>query len=464
MAPPLYAGIGAIATAIATIAAVTAMPVRNVDGESMVLPGILMTIGLGFAPVLASMKNAKAVLRLEYLLPLSLFYWLLLDLLQGDQNFDLVSVDGIRGALISIGVFGAACYLSAYLGRWRLPRIVLESAVTPISARTLFAICALCFFLGSFKFFYAVGFDPFTLLYYAGVNRWSAPWAAERLGGWSSILDHLPYFGYVCPVMAVTLALRVGWLRVSTFIALLMACLLLLLLAQGGGRRVVGVMAGAPLIAWILAQRGITPRRIAVILLVVSSIFYFMEVMLEYRNRGIAAYFGSGLAITQLERLNVDDNFYRLAQTVDIVPEKHEYVYFQQVFYTIVRPIPRAIWPGKPQSAGFDLTEHVPERGLTLSATVVAEWYVSGGLIAVFLGGLLYGQIARAASLLWALTNRDVGRLIYGVMAMALFAGVRSMIDLILMSYMVLAWLVVWWLFVGRRLTQQKRASMVATR
>ena len=106
----------------------------------------------------------------------------------------------------------------------------------------------------------------------------------------------------------------------------------------------------------------------------------------------------------------------------------------------------------------------MPERGLTLSATVVAEWYVSGGLIAVFLGGLLYGQIARAASLLWALTNRDVGRLLYGVMAMALFAGVRSMIDLILMSYMVLAWLVVWWLFVGRRLTQHKRASMVATR
>ena len=33
---------------------------------------------------------------------------------------------------------------------------------------------------------------------------------------------------------------------------------------------------------------------------------------------------------------------------------------------------------------------------------------------------------------------------------MALFAGVRSMVDLVLMSYILLAWAVIWWFMVRR--------------
>ena len=76
--------------------------------------------------------------------------------------------------------------------------------------------------------------------------------------------------------------------------------------------------------------------------------------MLEYRNRGLGALFTNPQASIELQRINVDDNFYRLAQTIQIVPERHDYVYHEQIVYTLVRPIPRAVWADKPVSGGFD--------------------------------------------------------------------------------------------------------------
>ena len=69
----------------------------------------------------------------------------------------------------------------------------------------------------------------------------------------------------------------------------------------------------------------------------------------------------------------------------------------------------------------------------------------------VFIGGVIYGQLARMLSVLWSVTGHGVGRVIYAVSAMALFAGVRSMTDLVLMSYILLAWIACWWLLLRRR-------------
>lgn len=449
--PPLYAGLGALATLVATAFAVALVPDVGHHGENMVLAGVVMVIGLGLAPLVASFRDPKALLRLEYLLPLALVYWLLLDLLQGDARLEQVQAESIQGALLALGLFGASAYGAAYAGRVRLPRVLRRSAVYQLDTRLHFSLCVLCFGLGIFKFAYAVGFDPIAMVYYAGVNRWSAPWAAGRGGGWHSFLDHLPYFGYLVPVLAVTLAMRIGWRRWPAIIALLMALILLALLAQGGGRRVVGFMAGAPIIAWVLAQRRLTVSRVAVVALACATVLYAMEVMLEYRNRGLAAYFSGGTFAVEFERINVDDNFLRLAQVVEIFPDKHDYVYHEMVAFTLVRPIPRALWAGKPTDPGFELSELVGVEGATLSASVVAEWFASGGYIAVILGGFIYGALARAASVLWRVTHIDSGRLLYGIMAMALFTGVRSMLELMLMSYVVLGWLTVWWFMVGRK-------------
>ena len=130
-------------------------------------------------------------------------------------------------------------------------------------------------------------------------------------------------------------------------------------------------------------------------------VLYAMEVMLEYRNRGLAT-FWSGPTAVQIDRINVDDNFLRLAQVVELFPDKHDFVQHKMVVYTLVRPIPRVFWPGKPTDPGFDLAELAGVQGASLSASVVAEWFASGGFIAVVLGGLLYGVLARAGSVVFS--------------------------------------------------------------
>jgi oligosaccharide repeat unit polymerase len=432
------------------IVAVGLLPEERPGGENLILPAVAMSLGVAAAPLAAMAQNLKAVLRLEHILPLSMIYWLLLEPMLGDSVYPGLTVDDITLAYVAIGVFTCGCYSAGLSGTFRPPRVFTESSVVDISPKMLIRLALLCFALGIYNNLAAVGFNPIKLLYFIGVGRWSAPWASGRMGGWGAFSEHLTYFGYLVPVLTVTLGVRIGWLRPSTVLLILASTLLLLLLAQGGGRRVVGVMAGAPLIAWVLAQRYIDVRRVVIIAVAVASILGFMEMMLEYRNRGLSTLFDSREYATKFEGLNIDDNFYRLAQTIKFIPDKHPYVYHQQVLYTLVRPIPRVLWPGKPVSGGFELAQFLGVRGLTLSSTVVAEWYASGGMIIVFVGGVLYGIFARAFGRLWASTGFGIGRLLYGVSAMALFAGVRSMTDLVLMSYILLAWLPCWWFIVKR--------------
>ena len=441
-------GIGAVVAG--TILAIALVPQTDAGGENLVLPAMAMSVGLMTAPILAAIRELRSLLRLEHIVPLSLVYWLLLDQLQGDTFYPGLTSQDIVNGYVAMGVFATGVFAAGLVGRPQPPRFLLRSATVELSPDILFRLALICFGLGIFKFAYAVGFNPIQMIVYAGAGRWSAPWGASRLGGWGSVLDHMVYFGYLVPVLTVALAGKIGWLKPRTIILVLCSLLLLILLAQGGGRRVVGVMAGAPLVTWVLAQPRIDFWKSVTIAFWLVLILAFLELMLEYRNRGLGALFTNPQASIELQRINVDDNFYRLAQTIQIVPERHDYVYHEQIVYTLVRPIPRAVWADKPVSGGFDLAQFLGTTWLTLSSTVVAEWYISGGHLIVFLGGVLYGLYARVLGGLWRVTHSSVGRLLYGVSVMALFAGVRSMVDLVLMSYILLAWAVIWWFMVRR--------------
>ena len=73
---------------------------------------------------------------------------------------------------------------------------------------------------------------------------------------------------------------------------------------------------------------------------------------------------------------------------------------------------------------------------------------MSYGWLTVLLGGWFYGALAKMSQGL--LGNRPLpsGCLAFAVSAMALFVGVRSLIELVLMGYMLLAWLFLVYLFV----------------
>ena len=84
-------------------------------------------------------------------------------------------------------------------------------------------------------------------------------------------------------------------------------------------------------------------------------------------------------------------------------------------------------------------------KGASLSSSAIGELYASGGLLVVLFGGWAYGWLGRRAAALLDPRYGESGAVLYACWLMALFAGCRSMMDLVMMSYIVLAMLVILW-------------------
>jgi hypothetical protein len=182
--------------------------------------------------------------------------------------------------------------------------------------------------------------------------------------------------------------------------------------------------------------------------------------MLEYRNVGLSVLVGQGeiasghfekRQLLEEQHLRVDDNFYRLCQIIQLIPASYGYVYHKYLIYVIVRPVPRVFWPGKPVDPGFDLPTALGVEGVSFSYSVIGELYMSLGFFGVALGGWFYGRIAAMARELLARGTTQGALVIYSIVVMALFSGMRSILELILVSYVVLAWVGLSHLFIKLR-------------
>jgi hypothetical protein len=108
------------------------------------------------------------------------------------------------------------------------------------------------------------------------------------------------------------------------------------------------------------------------------------------------------------------------------------------------------LWEGKPIDAGFDLPSIIGVEGTSLSTSIIGEWYISLGWAAVAFGGWLHGRLACLANSMRDPRYAASNPVIYALAVMVLVSGVRSMQDLVIMSYAILAWFGVAWL-VNRR-------------
>ncbi len=449
-----------LSTGMATTLAVLLVPEDPSTAGALFYPALVMSVGLATAPFVSALRNPKTLLRGECLLSLAPIYWLLLDLLQGVYGMQDITADQVRTAFLAIGIFVGVVWLAASRRSWRLPKVLISSVSQEFSINTYFALAIACFLIGMLNFAVPCNFNIFEMVYYLGQQRWEAPWGRGQLGGWDAFLDHLQYFGYLLPVLTVVIGRRLGVRNVRTLICIGLSVVVALFLAQGGSRRVIGVVGGMALILWVLDQQRLRIKHLLTTGLAIVALLVTLQVMLEYRTVGLSVLVGAGEVpsgrfekrqILEEQHLRVDDNFYRLCQIIQLIPEQYPFVYHKYFIYVIVRPIPRVLWPGKPVDPGFDLPTALGVEGLSLSYSVIGELYMSLGLIGVALGGWLYGRIASTASGLLARCRTQGALVIYSIVVMALFSGMRSILELILVSYVVLAWVGLTHLFIKLR-------------
>jgi hypothetical protein len=445
---------------MATLLAVIMIPDNSAEPGALFYPALVMSAGLAIGPLLAALRNPKALLRGEALLAIAPIYWLLLDLLQGVYPLDGIAPDEIRQAFLAIGLFVVAVWIGAARRSWRIPNVLIRSVSQEFSVSMYFALALACFFLGMLNFAIPCNFNVFEMVHYLGQERWAAPWGRGQLGGWDAFLDHLQYFGYLLPILSVVIGRRVGLRNPRTIICTAMSIVMTLFLAQSGSRRVIGVVAGMALVLWILDQRQLRVKHLITTVVAVLALLLTLQIMLEYRNVGLSMLVGTGeLTVNGFEKrqmleeehLRVDDNFYRLCQIIQLIPKSHGFVYHNYLVYVLVRPVPRVFWPEKPVDPGFDLPTALGIEGVSYSYSVIGELYMSLGFIGIALGGWFYGRISSFARGLLSRSTTQGALVVYSIIVMALFSGMRSILELILVSYVVLAWVGLAQLFIKLR-------------
>ena len=429
-----------------TLLALMAVPEDPVPAGALVESGLWQAAGLLILPCWQLFTDWRGVLRTEYILTSGLIVWLLLDVIQGRYALTGLIAPEIEATFLAIATMATAVWLGTMGRPWKLPRSVVRAATFPFSPQKAYNFILVLFGLGIFYYVWSSGFNLVLMFEALGRNRWAAPWTRGALGGWNSFVEHMKYFGYVVPALTVIYARYAGWLRGKTIVAIILSLIIVAFAAQGGGRRITGVMFGSALICWVLLQPRLKPRVAIGALATVVMVGVGLQFMVENRSQG----FGSVEEFEiEGESLHIDDNFYRLGQLMTIFPDRHPYVHTEQVTFALIRPIPRALWPGKPQTPGYDFASMVTDQKVSLTTSVIGEFFASWGWLGILLGGYVYGRLGSMWNRLLE-ARIPYAVLLYGVGTLALFAGLRSMLDLVLMSYLVLAWVGITYLLESR--------------
>ena len=431
------AGIGFASTAAGLLLALAVFPENPSPQGALALPAILLTAGILLVPAMRAIRRTPALLGAENLVAFGYMFWLLLDLIQGAYDLREAADWALRDAFIAVGVSAAAMWLGVAGKPWKLPNWLAEIASREMDTRTVARLVPACFVLGMFNYAYSTGFDLPRMFSYLGEPRWSAPWGRGQFGGWNAFADQLQYFGFVLPSLTALLIARRGF-NFGVWISIVASGVMLAFLAQGGGRRIIGVTVGAAILVWIQAQPELKVRRLVIAAAAVVGLLAAMQFMLNIRGVGYQEFAFRGES--DYDYLHVDDNYLRLAQVIQIVPAEHPFVEYQQLWFTIVRPVPRVFWPGKPIDPGFDLPSVVGRKGVSLSTSIIGEWYLTYGWIMVVFGGWLHGRLARTVNQLREVEQYHTNPIVYGLAVMVLVSGMRSMQDLVIMSYALVAW------------------------
>jgi oligosaccharide repeat unit polymerase len=446
------AGIGFAATVVSLLIALAVFPADPSPQGALMFPAAILAAGILLVPIVHAVRRSPRLLQAQNLVAFGYVFWLLLDPIQGAYDLRDASDAAIRDGFIAIAVSASAMWVGVAGKAWPLPNWLAEIAIRPMDTRTVARLVPVCFVLGMFNYAYWVGFDFPRMFSYLGEQRWAAPWGRGQLGGWNAFLDQMQYFGYVLPSLTALLIARRGF-TVPAWFSIVLSGIMLAFLSQGGGRRIIGVTVGAAILVWIQAQQVLRVRRLIIAAAATVALLAAMQFMLNIRGFGYEEFMFRGSS--EYDYLHVDDNFLRLSQVIQIVPAEHPHVGYQQLWFTIVRPVPRVLWPGKPIDPGFDLPTIVGLKGVSLSTSIIGEWYLSFGWLAVVLGGWLHGRLARTVDVLREREEYHANPIVYGLAVMILVSGMRSMQDLVIMSYA----LVAWWL--ANRLTRER---VIATR
>jgi hypothetical protein len=399
---------------------------------------VAATLVVSMGPEVRS--NWKSVLRPDIIGLAALFFLTLFEFLFPQPNFDSQAVESstITGIDLCLIAFGSIAIFRHFAPP--MPGALVTLVTRPTPPNVMLGLFWFSFFFGFLYMLLAVGFNVAIMIDQMMGARFSQPWTRGIYGDWKALLGELSMTLYLVPPIAGVIFAKREKYKSGTLIAIFMA--LLFTFFEGfttGTRYMVAAYVVTFLVGYSLTLT--KHRRLEFIILcgvLGIGYLYGSDQMLQFRVIGLKEYLAMkgqpqapSLPKDPEQSFFVDYNLLMISQITEQIPRTHEFLGWEVPYLALIRPIPRAIWPGKPEGMSKTFEEIAGVSNTTTkSATFVGEAYLAAGTVGVILGSAFFGALTAWWGRLSAALTSEFGVLVYASGFFAIIISMRSMLVL----------------------------------
>ncbi len=360
--------------------------------------GIAVGFGLAGSVALDYQRGLRNLIRTDVVCLSALYFLTYVEFLFPQPEFDEIAatydvMEASQLVLLGMGCLAITRHLGFRSKFREIPQLSGVAGLTPGQWLWLFWIAST---LGYFHMLMAVQFNLFDMIEAMMRARFSQPWGRGKYGDWKALLYELSLFLYLIPpVYGILLAQRKKLPLFGFLLATVIAGLTLFYGFASGTRNVFATYVVGMMGAYLLVLPKLRIRNVAIAALLGGSLLYLAtNHMLAFRQIGLANYleFGSPKDAEEEEAtFFVDANLLNIALVMDTIPSQFDFAGWDVPYSALIRPVPRALWPGKPEGLKVGVEEAAGVEGLTLSITFVGEAYMAAGALGVALAGAFFG-------------------------------------------------------------------------
>lgn len=411
--------------------AVTWLALPSEDAESLFRTA---AIGVGIALVLSTameaLQGVRALIRTDNLMLWVLYGLTLLEFHfpQPDVNAAVSVEAATRGATaVLLGFFGMS------VGRHLVSQTVSSSAPIDLKPAHLFGLFVIAFVLGYLHIFLAVSFNPVEMIEQMLRPRFSQSWGRGKYGNIYSLFYELSLLIYLLPPIAGMIFGQASRFSAAQklFVVLVLA-LTIFYAFTSGTRNILGTYIISMFGAYVLSKPNLKLKQVLMVGVPLAGLLLFAStLMLEFRSAGSVTAIGS--EERRFNTLYIDHNIVNISNLTNIFPDAVAYLGFEIPYQAIIKPIPRALWSGKPEglSTSIEAALGMNDGVTTLSCTFVGEAYMAAGLLGVLVAGLAFGAAAGAWNRIGRQSGSSFFQILYASGFLCAAMAMRSLITMV---------------------------------
>jgi hypothetical protein len=117
----------------------------------------------------------------------------------------------------------------------------------------------------------------------------------------------------------------------------------------------------------------------------------------------------------------------------NVFPDVVDYLGLEIPYQSIIKPIPRALWPGKPEGLSMSIEAALGsfDGVTTLACTFVGEAFMAFGLVGVLIAGLFFGAAAGWWNKVGQRDNSSFSQILYASGFLCAAMSMRSLITMV---------------------------------